>query len=701
MPATIFSGQKIKTLKDTLTLNGKSDIISSMDDPTASAVDAPIGSLLINQTSGKLYRKLDAGSSVNWEEVGAGVGGINYILNPSAEVNTTGWATYADAAGTAPVDGTGGSPNVTWTRSTTSPLRGVADFNFAKDAANRQGQGVSYDFTIALADKAKVLSVTFDYEVLSGTYADGDLTVYLIADPAGTPVVIQPAGYTVLSATSGTTMRQRATFQTQATGTSYRLCFHVASTSASAYTLAIDNVVVGPQQTVQGAAISDWVSFTPTFNNISGFNISPNGVYRRVGDSIEVQVQFRKDASAGVSGSDVQLNLPFPMNTGKTAGGVKESTFGVWGGLHVPTFGQYNSGTIFRGDVSGTFVTFLKPAGASALLGTDFKAGAEFSLVFKYPAAGLSSNTVMSQDTDTRVVAFNVVSSAGTGTIAASFASSTAFIPSTVISTNDSHASWNASTGVYTVSVSGTYRISGGLKVEGTHGAGAQTYYYWLGLYKGASQVASQQMTSNQAIASNPFQKEIPFEFELPFVAGEQISLRVASSIPSPVYSNVSSGQVLSISRLSGPATIAASESVGFKATVTTTSIPSGTTQPMVFSNVVYSTHGAYNASTGVFKAPVSGKYQCNGAISVTYVANQDVGGGLSFFKNGVSQSWAGSVKHLVGGDTIIGNVISDIIHLNAGDELDLRCYQVNPSSAARSPFNGIVNYFSVMRVGN
>jgi hypothetical protein len=71
MPSTIFSGQKIKTLKDTLTLNGKSDIISSTTDPTASAVDAPIGSLLINQTSGKLYRKLDAGSSTNWEEVGS------------------------------------------------------------------------------------------------------------------------------------------------------------------------------------------------------------------------------------------------------------------------------------------------------------------------------------------------------------------------------------------------------------------------------------------------------------------------------------------------------------------------------------------------------------------------------------------------------------------------------------------------------
>jgi len=313
LPSTIFAGSKVKTLKDTLTLNGKSDIISSTVDPTASAVDAPIGSLLINQTSGKLYRKLDAGSSVNWEEVGSGTGGINYILNPSAEVNTTGWSTYADAAGTAPVDGSGGSPNVTWTRSTTSPLRGVADFNFAKDAANRQGQGVSVDFTIDEADKAKVLSVTFDYEVLSGTYADADLTVYLIADPTGTPVVIQPAGYTVQAATVGTTMRQIATFQTQATGLSYRLCFHVASTSASAYTLAVDNVVVGPQSTVQGAAISDWVSYTPTFSGMGGapattFTLTKAN-YRRVGDSMQIRISGRF-VNNGSGGTAVTFSLP-------------------------------------------------------------------------------------------------------------------------------------------------------------------------------------------------------------------------------------------------------------------------------------------------------------------------------------------------------------------------------------------------------
>jgi hypothetical protein len=294
MPATIFAGSKVKALKGTMNLNGGADIISSATDPTSVAVDASPGSLLLNTTSGKLYRKNDSGSSTNWSEVGSGGSGINYVTNPTASTDTSGWATYADAAGTAPVDGTGGSPTVTWTRSTSSPLRGAADFNFTKDAANRQGQGVATDITIDLADQAKILTVSFDYEVLSGTYATGDLTVYLIADPAGTPVVIQPAGYQVQAATAGTKMRQIATFQTQATGQTYRVCFHVASTSALAYSLAIDNVVVGPQTVQYGAPVTDWVDYTPVWtasvSNPSIGNGTLAGKYRRVGGNHEVAI---------------------------------------------------------------------------------------------------------------------------------------------------------------------------------------------------------------------------------------------------------------------------------------------------------------------------------------------------------------------------------------------------------------------------
>lgn len=99
----------------------------------------------------------------NSELATAGAFGINYITNPGADSNISGATAYADAAGTSPIDGVGGSPTVTITRTTSSPLRGAASYLLTKDAANRQGQGVSYDFTIDSAQKGRSLSVLFDY----------------------------------------------------------------------------------------------------------------------------------------------------------------------------------------------------------------------------------------------------------------------------------------------------------------------------------------------------------------------------------------------------------------------------------------------------------------------------------------------------------------------------------------------------------
>lgn len=70
MGAVIFNGTGVKTLKDELRLSTGAYVISRATDPTAVAVTAPIGSLLIHSTTGNIYRKLDAGSSTNWVLLG-------------------------------------------------------------------------------------------------------------------------------------------------------------------------------------------------------------------------------------------------------------------------------------------------------------------------------------------------------------------------------------------------------------------------------------------------------------------------------------------------------------------------------------------------------------------------------------------------------------------------------------------------------
>jgi hypothetical protein len=220
----------------------------------------------------------------------------NYILNPSAEHVVTGATAYADAAADSPADGTGGAPNSTITRSTTTPLRGAASFLFTKSSgASRRGEGFSIDFDIDSADKAKVLQISFDYLIASGTYVDDAMTVWIYDRTNAT--VIQPAGCTIKNASVA--MKQIATFQTASNSTAYRLCFHVGVSTDSSNTIQFEDIFVGPQAVTNGAAVTDWVTYTPT---ITGFGTATNVSFksRRVGDSLEVTGVFTSGTPTAV-----------------------------------------------------------------------------------------------------------------------------------------------------------------------------------------------------------------------------------------------------------------------------------------------------------------------------------------------------------------------------------------------------------------
>lgn len=255
---------------------------------------------LYPKTDGKFYKLDDAGIE---QAIGTGAGGgsINFILNPDAETDTAGWSTYADAAGTTPVDGTGGSPNVTWTRSTSSPLRGTASFLFTKDAANRQGQGVSYAFTIDSADVSKTLQISFDFDGSLTGYAAGDLTAYIY--DVTNSVLITPAAVSLAQA--------KYQFQTTfvaSTSTSYRLILHVASTSTTAYTAKFDNIVVGPQILTLGTTVGPRFSWSPT---VSGFTSATTEMfYQQVGTNILIQ---GKISGSSASATELYFTLPAGM----------------------------------------------------------------------------------------------------------------------------------------------------------------------------------------------------------------------------------------------------------------------------------------------------------------------------------------------------------------------------------------------------
>jgi len=245
----MYTPKSDEVLETTLRKNNYSAVV----DPVAgddSADGYEVGSRWVNTATRKRYTCVDnTAATAVWEEDAGGVGGINFIENSDAEANTTGWDTYADAAGESPVDGTGGVPTTTFTRSTSLPLRGVASFLETKDAANRQGEGSSCDFNIDPTDQHSMVEISFDYTT-SANYVDDDKRLF-VYDITNAKVI----ELTNRNLKAGEFAKFRGWFQASPDSTSYRLILHTATTNALAYTIKIDNVLVGPAENfVNGTA---------------------------------------------------------------------------------------------------------------------------------------------------------------------------------------------------------------------------------------------------------------------------------------------------------------------------------------------------------------------------------------------------------------------------------------------------------------
>jgi microcystin-dependent protein len=241
----------------------------------------------------------------------------NQIKNARAEADTlTGWSTYADAAGTSPVDCTGGSPNSTFTRSTSTPLEGQASWLLTKNAgASRQGEGAAYSFTVPYIDTVNkpLYQVSF-VDIGSANYADGKATVYFY-DVTNSAIVAP-------SSTSLTSGQYVSTFSVTS-GTSYRMCIHISSAVDEAWTLKIDRIYVGPGQLVQGAPISDWkitpTELTPSITQSTGTLPTNTQVweYSRVGDTINLRGRITWTGTG--TWASLRINLPTgaPLDTTK------------------------------------------------------------------------------------------------------------------------------------------------------------------------------------------------------------------------------------------------------------------------------------------------------------------------------------------------------------------------------------------------
>lgn len=611
---------------------------------------------------------------------------INYILNADAEVDLSGWTTYADAAQALPVDGTGGTAQTDlWIRSTTTPLRGTGSFRLDKTgSATRQGQGVAYDFSIDKADQAKVLSISFDMEVVSGTYASGDVTVYIY--DVTNAQVIQPAGFQVQNVASGIENKVIATFQTSSNSTSYRLLLHIATASTQNYTLAIDNVVVGPQSVQFGAPVTDWVSYTPTGTWTA--NTTYTGQYRRVGDSLELSVNLA--LTGAPNSTTLTVNLPPGLSVDSTKLANSSASRNVRGhgvcnnGLVQNTLIPRLNGNTIELAVLGQAQTYIdQPVFVTQAIPFTFASGHFVTLyVSGIPITGWSSSLQLSDSTDTRVVAA-IYSGNGGQTITANVTD----IPwSTKV--QDTHGAWNGTT--FTAPVPGFYQFQGSFRFN----ANALPN---LSIYKNGTLAV--QLNNNGLNIQTQNMTGMVF-----LNAGDTATIR--ASVGGTLL-NDSVTHNLQIFRLSGPSVIAATESVSARVFGVTTTGFSNTNVNWLPTSKSFDSHNSFNLTNGIFSCPTPGKYR----VTVSNRTNNSqaftagIGISTSLFKNNVFHSVAANMKPWATitpaqGAYLTGSSIVDCV---AGDQLDLRiaAESAGTYNLLSNAADATLNWITFERIGN
>lgn len=599
----------------------------------------------------------------------------NYVTNWNAEGGvSTGWSTYADAAGTQPVDCTGGSPNSTWAASASSAIHDSNNFLATLNTgATRQGEGVSYAFTTDSGDSPAMMSIRFYYKVAGGTFAagndadrtstgDSDFTVWIYDVTNGT--LIQPFTYRLYSNSTTVAEPFVSNFQTNSNSTSYRLCIHKGtstSVSGTAITVRFDDFEISRSNIALNTPISDWVSYTPSATNFG--NGTTTGYWRRVGDSMQLSIR-------GLVGSSAPTGtILFSLPSGYTFDSTKYvSTPNVGNAIGAGSSAQYTGSATTNGTNQFQIYQNAVSAPWNATNPVTWVSGNFITLDAQAPIQGWSSSTQVSDGWDARQIVF-----VGKNTASTSIATTGTYVPFT--SQKDSTASW--STDTFTCPSAGDYEVKAGL-----HGSSTSNYFYAQvdkngTLYARILQNESRgdRLASGSVIVYN-------------CAAGDTIKLKAYSDTSSQTLNASADLNFITISKLSSPQTVSITEVVAARYTTAAgQSISNGATSIIDFATKDYDTHGA--VTTGAswkFTAPIAGLYSVKALVRYANSLAWSSGSYVSalLYKNGSSFSTQDTLfQATVTPAQGPAASLSDSVWLNAGDYIDLRTSHGESSARA------------------
>jgi hypothetical protein len=282
------------------------------------------------------------------------------------------------------------------------------------------------------------------------------------------------------------------------------------------------------------------------------------------------------------------------------------------------------------------------------------------------PIQGLSSATQTSDQADTRIVLF-------AGNKASGQAVTLNATNITYTSVKDTHGAWNG-TDTYTVPVAGDYLIS-----TTTSASGNAELFAWVN-GSNTSRMIGTANTSNWLGASGIVPN---------LKVGDLLTIRSDASV---TISGSAAQNNISISRISGPSAITATERISAKYYVSS-GVSTTSANPINFDTREWDSHSACQTGAGVWRctAPISGEYRITarnywGATSAeTYL-----------YKNGtsVNMNVSGSISNTMGITGVVG------IKLLAGDYIELRPNTTVTPTADGALVSG-TNYIIFERVGN
>lgn len=411
------------------------------------------------------------------------------------------------------------------------------------------------------------------------------------------------------------------------------------------------------------------VAFTPTI--AAGFGTTTRVVasYKREGKFADVSISFRCGTVAASAGNI--SGLPFAIDTTDPtlADGAGVAVLGYATRVLGNAFAATNSGPYMITWLNSTTVYISQSGGTAStgVLNNDNVSGVfganndGFMLRFRVPVSGWSTNTQMSADSDTRVC-----SALATGTPANTTANNPAIFPTV---TFDTHGGYSLSTGRYTVPVAGYYEV----KIVFT--SNLRTLYCIL--VNIPSTGCATINTANNGTGSSLVQ----------CVAGDLIDVRPDFATGAWNAGN----ENIAFTRLTGPAVVAATETVAASYYVSTNYAVTAN-QAINFDTKLYDTHSAVTtgaANTWKFTAPVSGYYLLTGCLQTTAGDGALI---INLYKN------SSSFKSLntMAASNIPGYPLSSQIQLNAGDTISINSAETKTITGSSTPY---ASYVDISRI--